>query len=110
MANQDNLPGEDYQSQPGYLRRDDGTLMPVGEHLTPVRDSWAGVPHRYLVTYPGQPETEVDVRTWQAAERAAGFSAPERHNATAGFTGRGIEGRIEFGPLDGVPSDPEEDT
>jgi hypothetical protein len=83
MANQGNLPGEDYQSQP-----------------PPVRDSWAGVPHRYLVTYPGQPEAEADVRTWQAAERAAGFSAPDGHNATAGFTGpNGISGRISFGPV-----------
>ena len=65
---------------------------------TAPRDSWT-VPHRYLVTRPGGPEQEVSVSEWQAAERAAGFTAPDGRNATAGFTGiNGISGRIEFYP------------
>ena len=62
------------------------------------RDSWTE-PHRYLVTRPGGPELEVSIGEWQAAERAAGFSAPDGYSATAGFSGiNGISGRIEFYP------------
>jgi hypothetical protein len=50
----------------------------------------------YFVTRPGEPEREVSVDGWRAAERAAGFRAKlgPGHNATAGFTGiNGISGR-----------------
>jgi hypothetical protein len=66
---------------------------------TAPRDSWADTPHRYLVTRPGEPEREAGIGEWQAAERAAGFHAPNGYSATAGFTGiNGISGRIEFYP------------
>jgi hypothetical protein len=53
--------------------------------------------YRYFVTYPGHPEREVDGPAWRGAERAAGFTAADGWNATAGFTGHGgISGRLEF--------------
>jgi hypothetical protein len=56
--------------------------------------------YRYFVTYPGEPEREVDVHEWRAAEQAAGFwpKLGPGHNATAGFGGKGIRGRMQLIP------------
>jgi hypothetical protein len=55
--------------------------------------------YRYFVAYPGEPEREVNVDAWRAAERAAGFiPALGYGNATASFTGRGYRGRTELIP------------
>jgi hypothetical protein len=67
--------------------------------------------HLYFVTFPGQPEQEVSFEAWCKAERAAGFSAPEGHAATGGFSGRGISGRIEFERISDtiIPDEPGDD-
>lgn len=53
--------------------------------------------YRYFVSYRDRVEREVSGDVWRRAERAAGFSAPEGQNATAGFTGlNGLRGRREI--------------
>jgi len=68
--------------------------------------------YRYWLARPGQPEREVTGTEWRAAERAAGFSAPEGRNATAGFGGlNGVSGRITLRGTDepGMPPAPDQD-
>lgn len=64
---------------------------------------------RYYVTYPGSPEVEVSFADWCAAERGAGFNAPEGHAATGGFSGSGISGRIGYVPVNALPDEPGDD-
>jgi hypothetical protein len=78
----------------------DGTRSRYREYRTPDQATLAeATRYRYFVTWSGQPEREVSVEEWRAAERAAGFHPKlgPGHNATAGFSGsRGISGRQEL--------------
>lgn len=54
------------------------------------------MPYRtyYFLEYDGQPNTEVTMEEFIAAERRAGFNGPAGRPATGGFGAPGVRGRI----------------